>query len=211
MDMFMRVAPEIYLKTLVVGGLNRVYEMDRQFRNESIDLTHNPEFTTCEFYMAYADIYDIMDMIEELISSIVKHVTGSTTTKFHIQHGEEYGVNWAAPWRCVEMIPALEEATGEKKMKVDFSPPLTNARILDKLVGDFMEETCVNPTFITGHPQMMPPLAKYHCSNPGLCEHFEAFVCKKEIANTYTELNDPFDQRLRFEEQARQKDVEHDF
>lgn len=227
MDMFMRVAPELYLKMLVVGGLSRVYEMGRQFRNEGIDLTHNPEFTTCEFYMAYADVYDIMDMTEELVSGLVKHVTGGTTTKFHTQHGEEYEVNWAAPWRRVEMIPALEEATGEKfppgdqlhtketneffkrvlkKMKVECSPPLTNARMLDKLVGEFIEETCVNPTFITGHPQMMSPLAKYHRSNPGLCERFEAFVCKKEIVNAYTELNDPFDQRLRFEEQARQKD-----
>jgi lysyl-tRNA synthetase class 2 len=227
MDLFMRVAPELYLKMLVVGGLNRVYEIGRQFRNEGIDLTHNPEFTTCEFYMAYADVYDIMDMTEALVTGLVKHITGGTTTKFHTQHGEEYEVNWAAPWRRVEMIPALEEATGEKfppgdqlhtqetneffkrvlkKMKVECSPPLTNARMLDKLVGEFIEETCVNPTFITGHPQMMSPLAKYHRSNPGLCERFEAFVCKKEIANAYTELNDPFDQRLRFEEQARQKD-----
>ncbi|PBP20220.1 putative Lysyl-tRNA synthetase, cytoplasmic [Diplocarpon rosae] len=227
MDMFMRVAPELYLKMLVVGGLNRVYEMGRQFRNEGIDLTHNPEFTTCEFYMAYADVYDIMDMTEVLVSGLVKHVTGGTTTKFHTQQGDEYEVNWAAPWRRVEMIPALEEATGEKfppgdqlhtqetneffrrvlkKMNVECPPPLTNARMLDKLVGEFIEETCINPTFITGHPQMMSPLAKYHRSNPGLCERFEAFVCKKEIVNAYTELNDPFDQRLRFEEQARQKD-----
>ncbi|CAG8953581.1 hypothetical protein HYFRA_00010040, partial [Hymenoscyphus fraxineus] len=227
MDMFMRVAPELYLKMLVVGGLNRVYEMGRQFRNEGIDLTHNPEFTTCEFYMAYADVYDIMDMTEALVSGLVKHITGGTTTKFHTQHGEEYEVNWAAPWKRIEMIPALEEATGEKfppgdqlhtmetneffkrvlkKMKLECSPPLTNARMLDKLVGEYLEETCVNPTFITGHPQMMSPLAKYHRSNPGLCERFEAFVCKKEIVNAYTELNDPFDQRLRFEEQANQKE-----
>ncbi|TQS35001.1 hypothetical protein Golomagni_04593 [Golovinomyces magnicellulatus] len=227
MDMFMRVAPELYLKMLVVGGLNRVYEIGRQFRNEGIDLTHNPEFTTCEFYMAYADVNDLMDMTEKMVSSLVVHVTGDTTTKYHTQHGEEYVVNWAAPWRRVEMIPALEEATGEKfpsgdqlhtaetnsflknvlkKMNVECSPPLTNARMLDKLVGEFIEETCVNPTFITGHPQIMSPLAKYHRTNPGLCERFEAFVCKKEIVNAYTELNDPFDQRLRFEEQARQKE-----
>ena len=143
MDMFMRVAPELYLKMLVVGGLNRVYEMGRQFRNEGIDLTHNPEFTTCEFYMAYADVYDIMDMAEELVSGLVKHVTGGTVTKFHTQHSEEYEVNWVAPWHRVEVSPALEEATGEKfppgdqlhtqetndflkgvlkKMKVDCSP-----------------------------------------------------------------------------------------
>ncbi|MCJ1397445.1 lysyl-tRNA synthetase [Xylographa trunciseda] len=227
MDLFMRVAPELYLKMLVVGGLERVYEIGRQFRNEGIDLTHNPEFTTCEFYMAYADVYDIMDMTEDLVSGLVKHISGSYETKFHTQTGEEYNVNWQKPWKRIEMIPALEEACGEKfppgeqlhtketndflkgmlkKMKVDCSPPQTNARMLDKLVGEFIEEKCIDPTFITGHPQMMSPLAKYHRDNPGLCERFEAFVCKKEIVNAYTELNDPFDQRLRFEEQARQKD-----
>ncbi|KAI9805951.1 MAG: Protein kinase [Sarcosagium campestre] len=227
MDLFMRVAPELYLKMLVVGGLERVYELGRQFRNEGIDLTHNPEFTTCEFYMAYADVYDVMDMTEELVSGLVKHVTGGFETKYHTQTGEEYSVDWKAPWKRIEMIPALEAATGEKfppgdelhtdetnaflkqvlkKTGVECSPPQTNARMLDKLVGEFIEEKCINPTFITGHPQMMSPLAKYHRELPGLCERFEAFVCKKEIVNAYTELNDPFDQRLRFEEQARQKD-----
>ncbi|PKY03193.1 lysyl-tRNA synthetase [Aspergillus campestris IBT 28561] len=227
MNLFMRIAPELYLKMLIVGGLERVYEMGRQFRNEGIDLTHNPEFTTCEFYWAYADYQDVMNMTEELVSSLVKHVTGGYETTFHTQTGEVYNVNWKAPWRRVEMIPALEEATGEKfppgdqlhtaetgeflkkvlaKTGVECSPPLTNARMLDKMVGEFIEETCVNPTFIMGHPQMMSPLAKYHRNNVGLCERFEAFVCKKEICNAYTELNDPFDQRLRFEEQARQKD-----
>ncbi|KAL4764136.1 lysine--tRNA ligase KRS1 [Aspergillus foveolatus] len=227
MDLFMRVAPELYLKMLIVGGLERVYELGRQFRNEGVDLTHNPEFTTCEFYWAYADVYDVMNLTEELVSGLVKHITGGYETTFHTQTGEEYKVNWKAPWRRVEMIPALEEATGEKfppgdqlhtaetgeflkkvlkKTGVECSPPLTNARMLDKLVGEFIEETCINPTFITGHPQMMSPLAKYHRQNAGLCERFEAFVCKKEIVNAYTELNDPFDQRLRFEEQARQKD-----
>lgn len=227
MNLFMRVAPELYLKMLIVGGLERVYELGRQFRNEGIDLTHNPEFTTCEFYWAYADVYDVMNLTEELVSGLVKHITGGYETTFHTQSGEVYNVNWKAPWRRVEMIPALEEATGEKfppgdqlhtqetneflrrvlkKTGVECSPPMTNARMLDKLVGEFIEETCVNPTFITGHPQMMSPLAKYHRQNVGLCERFEAFVCKKEIVNAYTELNDPFDQRLRFEEQARQKD-----
>ncbi|RAK85418.1 lysyl-tRNA synthetase [Aspergillus costaricaensis CBS 115574] len=227
MNLFMRVAPELYLKMLIVGGLERVYELGRQFRNEGIDLTHNPEFTTCEFYWAYADVYDVMNLTEELVSGLVKHITGGYETTFHTQSGETYNVNWKAPWRRVEMIPALEEATGEKfppgdqlhtaetgeflkrvlkKTGVECSPPMTNARMLDKLVGEFIEETCVNPTFITGHPQMMSPLAKYHRKNVGLCERFEAFVCKKEIVNAYTELNDPFDQRLRFEEQARQKD-----
>ena len=227
MNLFMRVAPELYLKMLIVGGLERVYELGRQFRNEGIDLTHNPEFTTCEFYMAYADVYDVMEWTEDLVSGLVMHLKGSYETTFHTQTGEEYKVNWAKPWKRIEMIPALEEASGEKfppgdqlhtketgeflkkilaKSKIECTPPLTNARMLDKLVGEFIEEKCINPTFITGHPQMMSPLAKYHRDIPGLCERFEAFVCKKEIVNAYTELNDPFDQRLRFEEQARQRE-----
>ncbi|KAI5807370.1 lysyl-tRNA synthetase [Peziza echinospora] len=227
MNLFMRVAPELYLKMLVVGGLERVYEIGRQFRNEGIDLTHNPEFTTCEFYQAYADVYDLLDMTEDLVSGMVKALTGSYKTKYQTQHGEIYEVNWEKPWRRVEMIPELEKATGKKfppgeelhtketqdflkeilrEHKIECSAPQTNARMLDKLVGEFIEETCINPTFIINHPQMMSPLAKAHRNHPGLCERFEAFVCKKEIANAYTELNDPFDQRLRFEEQARQKD-----
>ena len=226
MDLFMRVAPELFLKRLLVGGMDRVYEIGRQFRNEGIDLTHNPEFETCEFYQAYADVYDVMEMTEDLVTGMVKHVCGSYETTFHTQHGEEFKVNWAAPWKRIEMIPALEEACGErfppptelgneatneflkrmlKKTNIECSPPLTNARMIDKLVGEFIEEKCVNPTFITGHPQMMSPLAKADRNTPGLCERFEAFVCKKEIVNAYTELNNPFDQRLRFEEQASQK------
>ncbi|KAF2625138.1 lysyl-tRNA synthetase [Macroventuria anomochaeta] len=226
MELFLRIAPELYLKELVVGGLDRVYEIGRQFRNEGIDLTHNPEFTTCEFYMAYADYEDVLNMTEELVSELVFKVKGSYETVYHTQSGEEYKVNWARPWRRVNMIPALEEATGEKfppanqlhttetneflkkvlqKMNVQCSEPRTNARMIDKLVGEYIEETAINPTFIVGHPEVMSPLAKYHRDIPGLCERFEAFVCKKEICNAYTELNDPFDQRLRFEEQANQK------
>lgn len=222
----LRIATELPLKQLIVGGIHKVYELGRQFRNEGIDLTHNPEFTSCEYYEAFADVYDVMERTEELVEGMVKSVCGTLQTKFTTQTGETYEVNWARPWKRVEMMPALEAACGEPfppgdqlhteetnvflrrilaKMKVECTPPLTNARMLDKLVGEFIEETCINPTFITGHPQMMSPLAKYHRTQAGLCERFEAFVCKKEIVNAYTELNDPFDQRLRFEEQARQK------
>ncbi|KFH48598.1 Lysine--tRNA ligase, cytoplasmic-like protein [Hapsidospora chrysogenum ATCC 11550] len=227
LDMFLRVAPELYLKMLVVGGLNRVYEIGRQFRNESIDLTHNPEFTTLEFYMAYADMYDLMGMAEELVSGLVKHVHGSYKTTYHTAKGEELTINWEAPWRRIDMIPSLEECTGEKfppsvelhteetgeflknvlkKSGVECNPPLTNARMLDALVGHFLEEQCINPTFIYGHPLMMSPLAKESRTTPGLCERFECFVSKKEIVNAYTELNVASEQRLRFEEQARQKE-----
>jgi len=227
MDMYLRVAPELYLKQLVVGGLNRVYELGRQFRNEGMDLTHNPEFTTCEFYMAYADMYDIMNMTEELVSGLVKAITGGYVTTYHTAKGEERKINWEAPWRRIEMIPSLEELTGEKfppseelhtaetgeffkkvlaKTGVECPPPLTNPRMLDALVGHFLEDQCINPTFIHGHPQMMSPLAKSDRNKPGLCERFEAFVSQKEICNAYTELNVASEQRLRFEEQARQKD-----
>ncbi|ORY62616.1 uncharacterized protein BCR38DRAFT_243940 [Pseudomassariella vexata] len=226
MDVFLRIAPELPLKMLVVGGLKRVYEIGRLFRNEGADLTHNPEFTTCEFYEAGADFYDLMNRTEELVEGMVKELTGGTKTTFTTQHGETYDVEWKRPWRRVSMIEELEKATGEKfppadqlhtdesqeflkkvmqKMNVDCPPPQTTSRMLDRLTGEFIEETAVNPTFIIEHPKIMSPLAKDHREKPGLTERFEAFVCKKEIANAYTELNQPFEQRMRFEEQARQK------
>lgn len=229
MDMYMRIAPELFLKELVVGGMDRVYEIGRQFRNEGIDMTHNPEFTTCEFYQAYADVYDLMDMTELLFSEMVKEITGSYVIKYHPDPHDstkELELNFARPWKRINMIEELEKVfnvkfppsdqlhtkeTGEflkrvlKENNLECPPPLTNARMLDKMVGE-LEDTCINPTFIFGHPQMMSPLAKYSRDTPGLCERFEVFVATKEICNAYTELNDPFDQRARFEEQARQKD-----
>ncbi|WPK26488.1 hypothetical protein PUMCH_003842 [Australozyma saopauloensis] len=228
MQMYMRIAPELFLKELVVGGMDRVYEIGRQFRNEGIDMTHNPEFTTCEFYQAYADVYDLMDMTELLFSEMVKDITGDYKITYHADgpDKEPMTLDFSRPWKRVNMIEELEkvynvkfpagdelhtEATGKflKQIlidnKLDCSPPLTNARMLDKLVGE-LEDASINPTFIFGHPQMMSPLAKKHRDIPGLCERFEVFVATKEICNAYTELNDPFDQRARFEEQARQKD-----
>lgn len=167
-----------------------------------------------------------MNLTEEMVSGLVQHLTGGFKTQFHTKDGEVYNIDWSRPWKRVDMITELEKACGEKfpsadqlhtkeaneflqrilkKMNVECPPPLTSARMIDKLTGEFIEETCINPTFIVGHPQVMSPLAKYHRSRKGLCERFEAFVCKKEICNAYTELNDPFDQRLRFEEQANQK------
>ncbi|CAO1635936.1 unnamed protein product [Parajaminaea phylloscopi] len=232
LDLFMRVAPELYLKQCVVGGLDRVYEIGRVFRNESIDQTHNPEFSICEFYMAYADMHDIMEMTENMISELVKAVTGGYKIKFHpdgkdVEGGREYEIDFSTPWKRFDMIKELESKlsvtfppaevlhTEESrkwlselaaKHNVDCSEPRTSARLIDKLVGEFIEVQCINPSFIVGHPQVMSPLAKRHRDINGLCERFEAFVATKEICNAYTELNDPFDQRERFEEQTRQKD-----
>ncbi|KAL6560291.1 hypothetical protein OROGR_003850 [Orobanche gracilis] len=228
MKLFLRIAPELYLKQLVVGGLDRVYEIGKQFRNEGIDLTHNPEFTTCEFYMAYADYNDLMTMTEEMLSGMVKKITGGYTVKYHangldkdpieIDFTPLSGVridmvdelNKLAGLRINPKDLSSEEANNSlkeacKNFDIKCSPPETTARLLDKLVGHFLEETCVNPAFIINHPEIMSPLAKWHRLKTGLTERFELFINKHEVCNAYTELNDPVVQRQRFANQLKDR------
>lgn len=201
MDLYLRIAPELYLKMLVVGGLDRVYEIGRQFRNEGIDLTHNPEFTTCEFYQAYADYEDLMNMTEEMVSNMVKEITGDYKIKYSPKPGApEVEIDFQPPWPRISMmegleekmnckLPALDDPEVDIKLKalldehqLECSPPHTTARLLDTFVGEFLEDNIVNPTFITEHPQIMSPLAKDHRSKPHLTERFELFVAGREVS-----------------------------
>ena len=201
MDLFLRIAPELYLKMLVIGGLDRVYEIGRQFRNEGIDLTHNPEFTTLEFYQAYADYEDLMVMCEELVSGLVKDVTGGYKIKYSPKPGHpEVEIDFTPPFKRISMMEGLEEAMKTKLPELDdpeieekliailaehnleCTPPQSTARLLDTLVGEFLEEGIVNPVFITEQPQLMSPLAKYHRSKPHLTERFELFAAGREVS-----------------------------
>merc|ERR1712004_81135 len=226
MDLFMRVAPELYHKMLVVGGLDRVYEIGKNFRNEGIDMTHNPEFTACEFYMAYADYEDLMRISEDMISKLVYHVCGSYKVKFNPDSETDYEMDFSPPWRRINIMDTLNqmfpgkipcpttlhlESSRQalddlvKSQNLECSAPRTSARLLDKLIGEYLEEQCISPTFLCEHPVIMSPLAKYHRSKAGLTERFEAFCCKKEILNAYTELNNPMVQAERFNQQAKDK------
>ncbi len=215
MDMFLRIAPELYLKMLVVGGFNRVYEIGRNFRNEGIDTTHNPEFTMVEFYGAYLDYNDLMDLTEELFRKILMDTRG--TLKI-VWEGQE--LDFSKPFRRLKFFDALKEKTGKdkefflneenarklaKEVGIPKADELTHLKLLDKLFEHFIEDELIQPTFVIDFPKILSPLAKTHREDPDLVERFELIINKQELANAYTELNDPEDQRQRFLEQLKEK------
>jgi lysyl-tRNA synthetase class 2 len=210
--LFLRIANELYLKRLIVGGFEGVYEIGKMFRNEGMDRTHNPEFTSMEIYVAYKDYVWMMEMVEELLGHIASSVLGSTQAKVG-----EHTIEFAGPYKRLSMFEAIQEYTGidvstmeepdlrkvcaELEIEVDGS--MGKGKLIDEIFGEKVEDHLIQPTYITDYPIEMTPLAKKHRDKPGLVERFELFVNGKEIANAYTELNDPIDQRERFEEQLK--------
>ena len=218
LDMYLRIANELYLKRLIVGGFDRVYEMGRMFRNEGMDIKHNPEFTNIEFYAAYQDYNDMMNLSENMIRTVAKNCLG--TAKINYQGLE---IDLESPWRRVPMITAIKEVTGidfneintdeeaiavakEKHVEVDDSKQ-TRGYIINAFFEEFVEETLIQPTFICDYPVEVSPLTKRMPSDKRLVERFELFIGGREYGNAYSELNDPIDQRERFVEQLRQKEA----
>ena len=210
-DLFLRIATELHLKRLIVGGLERVYEIGRIFRNEGIDANHNPEFTTMESYEAFADYNDIMALVEELVSTVANEVAGSSAVAYG-----DHTIDFSPPWPRVKLVEKIEECTGIdilehqdvdslKNAMASKGIPIENqvswAGLVDKLISTAVEPTLVQPTFLIDYPVQVSPLAKRTPDDPRLVERFEAFSAGMEIANAFTELNDPVDQRGRFEEQ----------
>ncbi|NLL05539.1 MAG: lysine--tRNA ligase [Clostridiaceae bacterium] len=217
MDMYLRIAPELYLKRLIVGGLERVYEMGRMFRNEGMSVKHNPEFTLMEVYEAYTDYKGMMDLTEQLISTVAQEVLG--TTKITYQ-GQE--IDLTPPWNRMTMVEAVEKYAGvnfdditsdeearsiakEKRVHIDGEP--TKGEVLNMMFEEFAEEHLVQPTFIMDYPVEVSPLTKRKPDMPSFTERFELFITSREMANAYSELNDPIDQKGRFLSQVAKREA----
>jgi lysyl-tRNA synthetase class 2 len=216
MDLFLRIAPELYLKRLLVGGFERVYEINRNFRNEGISTRHNPEFTMLEFYMAYADYRDLISMTEEMIGAVAKEVFGTT----HVDY-EGHRIDLAPPWKRLTYVDALREAgvpedvlTSESKAR-EYASKLGSAlkggeplgKILNEIFEALVEPKLIQPTFITDYPTDISPLSKRRVDDPRFVERFELFVVGRELANAFSELNDPIDQKERFRRQVAEREA----
>jgi len=210
MTLYLRIANELYLKRLIVGGFDGVYEFSKDFRNEGMDRNHNPEFTQIELYVAYKDYNWMMELVEEMVEKAAMDLHG--TTKVTV--GEDV-IDFKRPWKRWSMFEAIEHFTGEdisnleddalrttaRKLHVEVDDSMGAGKLIDEIFSAKCEPNLVQPTYITDYPLSMSPLAKKHRSKPGLVERFEAFCNRTEIANAFSELNDPLDQRKRFEEQ----------
>jgi len=213
--LYLRIANELYLKRLIVGGFDRVYEFSKDFRNEGMDRFHNPEFTLLELYVAYKDYNWMMDFVEQLFIHVAQEVNGSTQLEFNGQQ-----IEIAAPWKRLTMFDAIKEYTGKdltdldetalrktaKELHVELTPEMGVGKIIDEIFGELVEPKLIQPTFIMDYPVEMSPLAKKHRNNPKLVERFEPIIGGKEVANAFSELNDPLDQRARFEDQMKLKE-----
>ncbi len=219
-DLFLRIANELYLKRLIVAGFDGVYEIGKMFRNEGMDRTHNPEFTSMEIYVAYKDYIWMMGMVEELLEKITTVVHGKTAIEIRKQMGKEFTthtVDFKGPYEKLSIYDAIKKHSGHdvsnmdeealrnlcKNLGIEVDPSMGRGKLIDEIFGETTEANLIQPTFITDYPIEMTPLAKKHRSKEGLVERFELFVMGKEIANAYTELNDPIDPRARFAEQLR--------
>lgn len=215
MQVYMRIAPELYLKRLIVGGMDRVYEMGRVFRNEGIDNRHNPEFTSVEIYQAFADYRDMMDLTEEVVVKTAEKVLGTTTINY-----EGTTIELASPWKRMSMIEAVKEYSGKdftnvtdleearaiaKELNVAVEPSFGIGKIINACFEEYVEDKLIQPTFITGHPKEISPLAKSNPENPEITDRFEAYIYGREICNGFTELNDPIDQKERFLKQVEER------
>jgi lysyl-tRNA synthetase class 2 len=224
MDLYMRIAPELYLKRLVVGGMERVYEINRNFRNEGISTKHNPEFTMLEFYQAYATWEDLMDMTEELLSGLAEAVTGSA----EVVYGE-HTLNFNAPWTRLRMADAIAGAAGMSSAEVTDPDalrakwvadhpsdaknpdlPTTMGKWFELFMDTYVEQTLIQPTFITHFPTEISPLSRRNAEDPEIADRFELYIAGREIANGFNELNDPVDQASRFVAQAKSREAGDD-